>query len=302
MLEILPLLVFTTCAGVAAGAYVISVLVELCLRGSMTNAVKAGAAASDENQGEAAKAIDAGEKAGKAVEDKNGETSVAEKLDANRVWLFPLVGIILLGVGLLGTLTHLGQPLRFMNGMANPASMISQESYWAIAFGILMVVDLLVTKSKGFPVMVVRWLAAVAACGLMFVTGLAYFDCYFVTPWADAITIPLFIIGDLAMGVTLCMLFSKDDGRGILHVVNVAVCVAWFAVACAYGVYVAGLGIQVGAIVAGAIIGVLGSAIASIAYIQGKISERNAAIVAIICSILGVLLVRGAFFAAGVFV
>lgn len=48
-----------------------------------------------------------------------------------------------------GTLAHLGQPLRFMNGMANPASGISQESYWAIALGIVTVVDLVISWRGG---------------------------------------------------------------------------------------------------------------------------------------------------------
>lgn len=48
-----------------------------------------------------------------------------------------------------GTLAHLGQPLRFMNGMANPASDISQESYWAIALGIVIVVDLVISWRSG---------------------------------------------------------------------------------------------------------------------------------------------------------
>ena len=92
--HILPLLVFTTLAGTAAGAYAV-------------NAVR-----------------------------------LPQKGAQERAWLFPLVCLVLLGVGLLGTLAHLGQPLRFINGMANPASMISQESYWSIAFGIVLVVDL----------------------------------------------------------------------------------------------------------------------------------------------------------------
>lgn len=49
----------------------------------------------------------------------------------------------------MGTLAHLGQPLRFMNGMANPASGISQESYWAIALGIVIVVDLVISWRSG---------------------------------------------------------------------------------------------------------------------------------------------------------
>lgn len=277
MLELLPLLVFTTCCGIAAGAYAISVLAALCVPDRAVDGV--GAAAQN------------------APENANADTAAAKD---GRSWLFPLVCIILLGVGLLGTLMHLGQPLRFMNGMANPASMISQESYWAIAFGVLMVIDLLLLKTKGQPMQLIRWLAALAGCGLMFVTGLAYFDCTFVTAWSDAVTILLFIVGDLALGTALCMIFAEVDEARCLHILNVAFSAAWFAVACAYGVLGGALGIQVGVIVAGAILGPIVSGAASIASLQGKLPQRTAAIVILASAALGVLLVRGAFFVAGV--
>lgn len=100
ILHVLPLLVFTTFAGFAAGAYAVD---AVCGNGR----------------------------------------------EAKTPWLFPLVCVVLLGIGLCGTLAHLGQPLRFMNGMANPASGISQESYWAIALGIVIVVDLVISWRGG---------------------------------------------------------------------------------------------------------------------------------------------------------
>lgn len=100
ILHVLPLLVFTTFAGFAAGAYAVD---AVCGNGR----------------------------------------------EAKTPWLFPLVCVVLLGIGLCGTLAHLGQPLRFMNGMANPASGISQESYWAIALGIVIVVDLVISWHGG---------------------------------------------------------------------------------------------------------------------------------------------------------
>lgn len=88
ILHVLPLLVFTTFAGFAAGAYAVD---AVCGNGREVKAP----------------------------------------------WLFPLVCVVLLGIGLCGTLAHLGQPLRFMNGMANPASGISQESYWLLRWVLL---------------------------------------------------------------------------------------------------------------------------------------------------------------------
>ena len=49
-----------------------------------------------------------------------------------RPWLFPLVCLALLGVGLLGVLGHLGRPERFLLAMSNPSSMIAEEALAAL--------------------------------------------------------------------------------------------------------------------------------------------------------------------------
>ena len=262
MMEILPLLVFTTFGGAAAGAYVLAVYRCVCAKTS---------------------------------------ADAAESAPAERPWLFPLVGIVLLVIGLLGTLSHLGQPLRFMNGMSNPASMISQESYWAIAFGVLMVVDLAIAKVKGVSAFAVQCLAAIAACGLMVVTGLAYEACSFLPAWATAITVPLFIVGDLAMGAGVCLALERVDAAAdTLHTGSVAVSLAWLAVVVGYAVHLAGIGADVAIVAAGAIVGPVACAVVSALALQGKLPAKLAGYVVLALAAIGVLLVRGAFFAAGV--
>lgn len=265
MMEILPLLVFTTFGGIAAGAYVMSAFGMACA----PNASKGANAGAGEADG--------------------------------RAWLFPLVCIVLLGVGLLGTLMHLGQPMRFINGMMNPGSMISQESYWAIAFGVIMVIDLVIAKMKGACMAAVRWVGAVAACGLMVVTGLAYYQCAFLPAWSEAITVPLFIVGDLAMGAGLCLVFAKRaELQRVLHVGNVAVSAAWLAVVVGYAVHLMGMGSGAAMVFVGAVIGPVACAVASAAAASGKLLGKTAGYVVVACAVVGVLLVRGAFFAAGV--
>ena len=253
--EILPLIVFTTCGGIAAGAYGMSALGLLC-----------------------------GEKAAEA--DKRG-------------WLFPLVCIVLLGVGLLATLMHLGQPLRFVNGMANPASMISQESYWAIAFGVVMVIDLLVAKLKGQAMAAVRWIGALVGFGLMVVTGLAYYDCVFLPAWATAVTIPLFIVGDLLMGAGLVLLFERAEMPRTLHAFTVMAALAWVAVAVGYAVYLMGLGMDTGLVFASIVVA-LGAGAVSACVLAGKMPAATAKIVVLVLAVVAVVLARWAFFAAGV--
>lgn len=251
--EILPLIVFTTCGGLAAGAYGMSALGMLC-----------------------------------------AEKGAAEK----RPWLFPLVCIVLLGLGLLATLAHLGQPMRFVNGMANPASMISQESYWAIAFGVVMVVDLVLAKVRG-AVAAVRWVGALVGFGLMVVTGLAYYDCTFLPAWATAVTIPLFIVGDLLMGAGLVLLFDTAEEPRTLQAFAVVAALGWVAVAVGYGVYLGGMGLDAALVWVSVALAVVAGAVA-VCALAGKVPAGIAKLAVLVLAVVAVVLARWAFFAAGV--
>lgn len=225
--------------------------------------------------------------------------------EANKPWIFPLVCLVLLGVGLCGTLTHLGQPLRFMNGMANPQSGISQESYWAIALGVIIVVDLLIAWRKGKTVRIVRWIGGAIAVGLMVVTGLAYFDCLGLIAWRGSATLPVFILGDVALGASLCAVFSKTDNwaLGLLGPANIAAQIAWGTTIVTYGAYLARIGIGLDAMVPLSIAFIVGTICVSAVTAAtrcGKLSGRTAAISVLVLTSASVLIVRYVFFAMGV--
>ena len=260
MIELLPLVIFTTFAGAAAGAYIIAAFKPLMGAG-------------------------AGEARGFA---------------AGKPWLFPLTCIVLLGIGLLGTLAHLGQPMRFINGMMNPGSMISQESYWAIAFGVLMVVDLVIAKMKGRVNVIVRTIAAIAACGLVIVTGLAYYRCSFIAVWSEPATIALFAIGNLMLGAAVCLVFTRTgETARALPIACLALAAAWMVTSVAFGLSLAENDSSIapaviGGIVGGAVPAAL-SCTAACKALQGKADYLIA-----ICAVIGVIVVRTAFFAAGI--
>ena len=253
--EMLPLLVFTTFAGLAAGAYAVD---ALCGNG------RAGS-------GAAAPA---------------------------RPWLFPLVCLVL---GLCGTLLHLGQPLRFVNGMANPGSMIAQEAYWSIAFGAVIVVDLAVAKAKGAAVRPIRWAGGLVAVGLMVVTGLAYYQSLGLPAWSGAATVPLFLVGDLALGAGLCALLDRSAlAGGVLAAANVAAGVAFAAVLGAFGLHLARIGLDAtGLLVAAGIVGPLAASAVAAATRAGKLPAQAGGVAVCALAIVGVVLARYAFFAAG---
>lgn len=254
ILHVLPLLVFTTFAGFAAGAYAVD---AVCGNGR----------------------------------------------EAKTSWLFPLVCVVLLGIGLCGTLAHLGQPLRFMNGMANPASGISQESYWAIALGIVIVVDLVISWRGGKTVRAVRWVGGAVAVGFMVVTGLAYFDCLGLVAWRGAATLPVFILGDVALGAGLCAVLAKADdwAAGLLAPATVAAQVAWGVAIGAYGLYLVRSGLDATGLLAAAFVlgPVCASGVAAAARC-GKLAGKTAAVAVLVLAFASVAVARYAFFAMGV--
>lgn len=126
-----------------------------------------------------------------------------------RPWLFPLVCLTLLAIGLLGVLGHLGHPEHFWYGLRNPTAGIAQEAYFSILFGALVFSDLILAIRKGSSP---RWLsisAAVVGIGLTFVMGFAYYVSYGTIAWATWTTVPLFVVSDLALGAALYTLFEK---------------------------------------------------------------------------------------------
>ena len=262
IMHVLPLLVFTTFAGLAAGAYVVD---ALC--GGL----------------------------------RTGGSDASPSAAPCRAWLFPLVCLVLLGVGLCGTLAHLGQPLRFANGMANPGSMIAQEAYWSIAFGVVIVIDLAFAKVKGASPRPVRWVGAVVAVGLMIVTGLAYYHSLGLPAWSGAATVPLFVLGDLALGAGLCALLDRGAlASGKLACANVAAQIAFAAVLVAFGLHLARIGADMtGLLVAAGVVGPLAASVAAGATHAGKLPAQAGAVAVCAFATVGVVLARYAFFAAG---
>lgn len=258
LVEMLPLLVFTTFSGLAAGAYVIDAL---------------------------------------CGNDRKNDGSVASV----RPWLFPLVCLVLLSVGLCGTLMHLGQPFRFANGMANPGSMIAQEAYWSLAFGLIVVVDLVLSKTKRISVRPVRWAGALASVGLMVVTGLAYYQSLGLPAWSGAATVPLFLVGDLALGAGLCALLDRNDsGDRKLFCINVAAQIAFAAVLVAYGLHLTRIGVDLaGFLVASGVVGPVAVGAVVVAVRCGKLPVQIGSIAVFLFAAVGIVLARCAFFAAG---
>ena len=222
-----------------------------------------------------------------------------------RPWLFPLVCVLLLGIGLCGTLAHLGQPLRFLNGMANPASGISQESYWAIALGIVIVIDLVLSWKNKKTYRALRVIGGLVACGFMIVTGLAYYDCLGLAAWCTASTLPIFIVGDVVLGAALCVIFAGEAWqKGWLKAAIVATQVAWGITLIAHALYLCRIGLDATSLIVSAFIcgPVLVSACVALAHFKKspQVSNTIWTWLILLLSFGSVAIARYAFFAMGV--
>lgn len=213
---------------------------------------------------------------------------------------FIVVCLAALAVGLLGTLLHLGQPLRFLNGLSNPASMISQEGYWSIALGLVLVVAVAMGVKKGVP-RFLTVLGGIVALGMMIVTSFAYYFAAGIPVWNGGATLPLFIVGDIAMGAALCALLIEDRQTLFL---NVSACLAAVSlvVALAFQAQVVSAHVAFDfapwTAVAMIVAGVLPIA-AWAAQLKGFLAPRAASVAVLVLVVLGTAILRIGFFSVG---
>lgn len=252
MISEFPLFVFTTLAGLSAGAYVVAAFLPMdSLRGG------------------------------------------------KRPWMLPLVAILLLGIGLLGVLGHLGRPLHFLNALANPTSMISEEAYWSISFGILLLIDLGCAWFKRPCPSIVCILAGVGAAGLIAVMSTAYFTSYGNPAWAAWPTIGLYIFGDLAMGAALCTLFANEE-RGHRLVLVASVLSALAAISfVAVGVHFNANGLGIAPFIVAAVLAIVAAILQLVVYMR-KMPRKVGLGTAFVLIIVAVAVARYAFYAASI--
>ncbi|MBL4954656.1 DmsC/YnfH family molybdoenzyme membrane anchor subunit [Neobacillus sp. OS1-32] len=129
-----------------------------------------------------------------------------------------VLSIILLGIGMLASALHLGHPFRFLNALHNPNSMITQEAYWSIGFGILLLIVTIWAFKGKKPSFALNLLTALAGLGLLTVTALAYAKPKGIPAWNQGLTPIIFIISALIMGsvVFLLLLVLQSNDTDVL--------------------------------------------------------------------------------------
>ena len=187
-----------------------------------------------------------------------GAALFPKKAEDGKPWLFPLAMLVLVGVGSLAAMAHLGRPHLVMNVLNNPAASITMEGMTAGALALVAVVDLVLAASKKRSSRAVRIVGAIVGIVCMGVVTSAYVASYGNPAWTAAPTWPLFFVGDLAAGVALWMAFADMPNKPLATIVCVlavlfAVVLIWQAVT--FG----GLGKPFGFIVCGAVFAVAGA-------------------------------------------
>lgn len=125
------------------------------------------------------------------------------KSDGRKAWLLTAACLALLCVGSLCVIGHLHHPERVFNALSNPLSSLTQEAYGAIAAGLLMFADLILSARKMSAASPVRIVGAVVSVVLVCVMAHAYFTVWGNAAWASWQTLPFFVVCDLAMGLAL---------------------------------------------------------------------------------------------------
>lgn len=213
-------------------------------------------------------------------------------------WLFALVALVLLVIGGVALLGHLGHPLRVLNAFSNPSAGITQEGITTVLFGIAVVVDFAMCFAKKESP---RWLVAVTAVlgvAMTVTMGLAYCALIGTPAWANAATVPFFVVGDLAMGAGSYLLFRSDvladKAFGAYNVAVQALAAASVAAVCAH---FAGLGYSAVPFV----VGIAGAVLAAVLGIVGRKGGNPAfAYLTCACAIVGIAVARYAFYAASI--
>lgn len=144
--------------------------------------------------------------------------------------LLSIVPLVLLGIGGIALLMHLGHPERMFNAFANPEAGITQEGIATGLFGAVLVADFLLVWRNGEAPRALRIVGAIFAALLICAMGFLYYNYQSMPMWHALPTVPLFVVGDLAIGGLLVAALDGNAARNkTLTTVN-AVLAVLFAI------------------------------------------------------------------------
>ncbi len=209
--------------------------------------------------------------------------------------LLSALPLVLLGIGGVALLMHLGRPERMLNAFANLQAGITQEGITTGLFGIALVADLLMTWRKGQAPRALRYVGALFAFLLIVVMGFTYFNYESMPMWHAIPTVPLFAVGDLALGMLFVGALDGAKREKTFWVVAAALtALAAVAFAGAGAVFSAN-GLSIVPFIVAAVAAVAVAACSLMKGVQASASLRWALFAALL---VAVVIARYAFYAA----
>ena len=129
-----------------------------------------------------------------------------------RPWLFPVVVIVLVGLGGLGAMMHLGRPQNVLNVLYNPTSSLTMEG---MASGVLALVALIdaILCAKQKPSRVIRVVGAVVSVILLCIITYAYTSSFGNPAWSAAPTYLIFVLMGLSTGMSVWYCACSEDNK-----------------------------------------------------------------------------------------
>ena len=235
--------------------------------------------------------IAAGAYVGAALFPKKGEDAHA--------WVFPLVALILVVVGGLSAMTHLGRPALMLNVLNNPTSSLAMEGMSSGVLALVAIVDLVLAKRAGSANRAVRIVGALVGIVCMCIVTSAYVTSYGNVAWIAAPTWPLFALGDLAAGFGLWMALRGEPDNA-LATATAIVSILFAAVLAWQAVTFNGLGAAgVACIGVGAVLAAVAAVVAFMAR-SGKMAPRTTALLVAAIVIVALIMSRYGFYMASI--
>lgn len=216
--------------------------------------------------------------------------------------------LIFLGIGMLASATHLGQPFRLINAFQNPASMIAQEGIWSIVLGIILLIAVILAFKKQQIPKALYGVGSLASFALILVTSLVYVKAIGIPAWSNGLTIVYYFGSAFILGAAAIYFFKMQDNKNArtLAVIAMLAVLAQIIVSVAftlhlnYNVMSVNLPSVTGLNIVRYGIGLLAPAIVAYLAWFDKLSIKNTAWIFMICVVIGEVFSRVIFFMQGI--
>ena len=214
--------------------------------------------------------------------------------EGRKRWTLPLCALILLAIGGVALLMHLGHPERMFLAFSNPSAGMTREGLTTGLFGVLVLADLILSlRAKPAP-KALGIVTAFAGVLLLVAMGSAYMQFSGVPAWSNWTSMALFVVGGISAGACLLPLFDAQIARNSTFAICAVAVNALFAcTAIATGAHLASTGFSVMPFICAAVLALAAAVVACLA------KEREGAAfsaLAFALALIAVIVARYAFY------